>query len=187
MGRIRKNRKGFTLIELIVAIGIMLILAAVATPFLLTHIKNAKVSNLNEQILNVKSAFDSWYTAKGGLLPESDDDEANPTGNHLDDMVTDGWLSSDPSGKNNLNWYVRRFKDEDQGSYYIDVIEVVSDNSDGRDYLADIVGQLDEIIDGTDNGTEGVFRYCTADSVAKFRFMLRKDSSYADNWDPSCS
>jgi len=178
MGRIRRNRKGFTLIELIVAIGIMLILAAVATPFLLAHIKNAKVGNLNEQILNVKAAFDSWYTAKGGLLPESGEDS-----DHLDDMVTDGWLSNNPSGRNNLNWYVRRL--EDNGTY-IDVIEVENEDTNGYGYLSDIVGQLDQTVDGSDNGSDGIFQYCDENNNVKFRFLLRKDSGYNANWAPNC-
>ena len=183
MGRIRRNRKGFTLIELIVAIGIMLILAAVATPFLLAHIKNAKVGNLNEQILNVKSAFDSWYTAEGGLLPES-----GASSNHLDDMVTDGWLSNDPTGRNDLNWYVRRLEDNENSGAYIDVIEVENAGTSGYGYLSDIVGQLDETVDGSDDDDAGIFQYCDNDNdTVKFRFMLRKDSGYDDAWQPTCS
>jgi len=181
MGRIRRNRKGFTLIELIVAIGIMLILAAVATPFLLAHIKNAKVGNLNEQILNIKAAFDSYYTDKGGLLEEGD---------NLGNMVDSGWLSSNPSGKSGLNWAVIREKDNGTDAY-IDVIEVSNEDDSGYRYLSDIVAKLNEVVDGqgeTNGESEGTFRYCDNDNdTVKFRFMLRKDAGYPDTWAPTCS
>jgi len=154
-----KSQEGFTLIELVVAIGIMLILAAVATPFLLAHIKDAKVANVNEQVLNVKAGFDSYFTKNGGLIADSDAD-----GNYLDEMITDGWMSSDPTGKNSLNWAVEKYTDgSNNSSFFIHIVNAAAGDG-GYTYLADIVSDLDEIIDGADDGSAGRLQYAASDT-----------------------
>jgi len=171
--RITRNNKrkqaGFTLIELIVAIGIMLVLAAVATPFLLAHIKDAKVASLNEQILNVKASFDSYFTKRGGILTDSDND-----GDYLDEMINEGWLSGDPS-KNDLTWTVKSYTDANgKTSYYI---EITNGGDDGYAYIHPLASDLDESIDGTDDSTNGRFQYNDDNTNKQFTgyYLLHAD------------
>jgi len=178
MNKIRKDIKnrrkqgegGFTLIELVVAIGIMLILAAVATPFLLGHIKDAKVASLNEQVLNINAAFDSYYTKEGGILTDSDGD-----GNYLDDMIDAGWLSNDPSGKNGLNWTIERYEDASHKvAYYV---KITNADASGYSYITDLASTLDEAIDGTDDGSNGRFQYNNDTTNSNFTgyYLLHAD------------
>merc|ERR1712232_372765 len=54
-----KNRKGFTLIELMIVVAILGILAAVAVPAFLKYIKRSKTS---EATMNVRKLFDGSVT-----------------------------------------------------------------------------------------------------------------------------
>jgi len=135
---------GFTLIELLIAVAIMLIIGAAATPILLSHIKSAKVASLNENILNVKAAFDSWFTAKQGDVTDDDAD-----GDYLDDLLNAGWLSSDPSDTN-YDFYIKKYTSGDDVAYYIEVDATVNgpDTTQYNTFLA-----LDEKVDDGDKTT----------------------------------
>ena len=164
----KKGRKGFTLIELIVAVGIMLILAAVATPFLLSHIKNAKVGNINEQILNIKGAFDSYYTDKGGLALDENGD-----GDILDDMVSNGWIS-EVQERNGMKWSVVAVTDNGKTAHAIKV------EFGDVDFYNDVITKLDESADGGTGATDGILRYCSGTSLSKggMLYLLRADAGF---------
>ncbi|HDH98319.1 MAG TPA: type II secretion system protein [Deltaproteobacteria bacterium] len=177
-----RSQKGFTLIELIVAVGIMLILAAVATPLLLGHIKDSKVSNVNEQLLNVKSAFDSYFTKNNGLISDSDSD-----GDFLDEMIDAGWISNDPS-RHNLTWTVKSYTDSGKTAYFVHITnnpDGSTPDSDGYSYLAAINDDVDKIVDGGDaaDGTAGAYQFAvkdtdsdTEDDTLNACFLLYQDS-----------
>ena len=171
-----KGQRGFTLIELIVAVGIMLILAAAATPFLLSHLKDAKVANENEKVLNVKAAFDSYYTKNGGLVSDSDSDS-----DYLDEMESEGWISGDPS-KNDVTWKVKKYTDSGKNAYYI-FQETTS--TDGYNYFKDIVDDIDTIIDGSDTATSGTYQYTDTGSAVKACYLLYKDADMT-SWQTDC-
>lgn len=56
-----KNKKGFTLVELLVVIAIIGILAIVALPALFKNIEKAKIAKLEADISAIKSASLSYY------------------------------------------------------------------------------------------------------------------------------
>jgi type IV pilus assembly protein PilA len=68
-----RNRKGFTLIELMIVVAILGILAAVAIPAFLKYIKRSKTS---EATMNLRKLFDSsatyfandWANESGDML-----------------------------------------------------------------------------------------------------------------------
>ena len=156
-----RSQKGFTLIELIVAVGIMLILAAVATPLLLGHIKDSKVSNVNEQLLNVKSAFDSYFTKNNGLISDSDSD-----GDFLDEMIDAGWISNNPS-RHNLTWTVKSYEDGGKTAYFVHITNNpggTSPDSDGYNYITAINDDVDEVVDGSTDGTAGAYQFAVKDA-----------------------
>ena len=79
-----RNRKGFTLIELMIVVAILGILAAVAIPAFLKYIKRSKTS---EATMNIRKIFDSsatyfasdWADASGDLLEHQFPDSASTT------------------------------------------------------------------------------------------------------------
>ncbi len=82
-GRGRYER-GFTLLELMVVMAVMLILAAIAVPSYLSSVKKAKEAVLREDLHTLRSAIDS-YTADKAKAPQS-----------LDDLVQAGYLKVIP-------------------------------------------------------------------------------------------
>ncbi len=60
-----KNRKGFTLIELMIVVAIIGILAAIAIPAYSNYTKKAKVSEVTNAMGAVGSALIEYYSDKG--------------------------------------------------------------------------------------------------------------------------
>lgn len=148
MIRRMKERKGFTLLELIVAVAIMLVIGAAATPLLLSHIKDARVANVNEQLVNLKAAFDSYFTSKAGVLPSSS--------NYITEMVNDGWLATTPVNQF-VNFAVKKYTDAGTGkvAYYTELAK-----KDNADYVAvkELLSRLDSKIDDGQKDA-GQFQY----------------------------
>lgn len=71
--KLRKNKKGFTLVELLVVIAIIGILAVVAVPALFSNINKAKVASVESDYSSVKSAALSLYSDTNKLPTEAND------------------------------------------------------------------------------------------------------------------
>ncbi|MDB3083095.1 pilin [Clostridioides difficile] len=76
--KLRKNKKGFTLVELLVVIAIIGILAVVAVPALFSNINKAKVASVESDYSSVKSAALSYYSDTN-KMPVSTDNKADLT------------------------------------------------------------------------------------------------------------
>ena len=70
-----QNRKGFTLIELMIVVAIICILAAVAIPGFMTYIKNSKTSEAKTNLDAIKKGALAYYEAEhygpGGMTAYS--------------------------------------------------------------------------------------------------------------------
>jgi len=79
-----KSQQGFTLIELMIVMVIMLILTTIAVPAYIGNVKKAKEAVLREDLHTMRSAIDS-YTYDKQKAPQS-----------LDDLVQGGYLKVIP-------------------------------------------------------------------------------------------
>jgi general secretion pathway protein G len=103
-GKGRTGRNGFTLIELMIVMAIIVILISVAIPFYQKSIQRAKETVLHNNLTAIRSAIDEY----------SYDKQKAPQG--LQDLVSDGYLRDvpkDPITGSNDSWKIIM---EDAGS-----------------------------------------------------------------------
>jgi len=92
-----RNSRGFTLIEIMIVMAILVILIAVAIPYYQKSIIRAKESVLHSNLSTMRAVIDE-YSFDKGKAPQS-----------LQDLVTDGYLRDiprDPIAGNNTSWKV---------------------------------------------------------------------------------
>jgi general secretion pathway protein G len=82
--QLRKNQRGFTLIELIIVCSMILILTGVMLPIYKLHVLHANEAVLKEDLYNMRTAIDQ-YTQDKGKAPQA-----------LEDIVTAGYLHAIP-------------------------------------------------------------------------------------------
>jgi general secretion pathway protein G len=61
----RRNDAGYTLLELLVVMGILAVLTAVATPQLMGYFGKAKTQSVQLQIENIGTALELYYMEAG--------------------------------------------------------------------------------------------------------------------------
>ncbi len=103
------HAKGFTLIELIVTVGILSVLAGAALPMLQTSVKRQKESRLRDNLREIRLAIDAYKTAydKGHIEKKLDASGYPPDLNILVEGVQD---LKDPN-KKKLK-FLRRIPDD---------------------------------------------------------------------------
>jgi general secretion pathway protein G len=69
--RYRPNEAGYTLLELLVVMGILAVLTAVATPQLMGYFGKAKAQSVSLQIENIGTALELYYI-ENGSYPSAD-------------------------------------------------------------------------------------------------------------------
>ena len=98
IGTIRGRKRGeggFTLVELMIVMAIIMILATIAIPIYVRTLQRAKEATLREDLHTMRTAIDS-YTIDKEKAPDS-----------LDDLVQAGYLKSipvDPITSSNETW-----------------------------------------------------------------------------------
>src|SRR5688572_14508808 len=70
-----RNRRGFSLIELVVVVMILGVLGAIAAPKLLGTSQQAKDNGLRQTVSVIRTAIDSYAAETGGALPGADGQE----------------------------------------------------------------------------------------------------------------
>ncbi len=145
-----KNKKGFTLLELMVVIAIIGILATLAQPMFKTAVLKSKEAALKEDLFNLRNVLDQYY-ADNGKYPDT-----------LDDLVTKGYMRSippDPMTGSKTTWRLEYYTGDNSGSGSSGS-SGSSDSSDSSDSSGSSGGDSGGIYDvhsGSDKiGTNGV-------------------------------
>jgi general secretion pathway protein G len=94
MGRVRKSSRGFTLIEMMIVVSLMLILVSIALPVYNRSILRARESVLKQDLFTLRQVI-SQYTLDKQKAPQS-----------LDDLVQAGYLKVIPKDPftSEANW-----------------------------------------------------------------------------------
>lgn len=94
MGRVRQKIRGFTLIEMMIVISLILILISIALPVYNRSILRAKEGVLKQDLFTLRQVIDQ-YTMDKKKAPQA-----------LDDIVTAGYLKVVPKDPftNEANW-----------------------------------------------------------------------------------
>jgi general secretion pathway protein G len=104
--KVFRNKKGFTLLEIMIVLAIISILATMAQPMFKTAVLKSREAALKEDLFNLRNVLDQYY-ADNGKYPDS-----------LDDLVTKGYMRSIPTdpitGTN--DWRTDYFTSDDSSS-----------------------------------------------------------------------
>jgi general secretion pathway protein G len=84
MHKNRRKNAGFTLVELMIVMAIIMVLAVVAVPSYIAAMRSAREAVLKEDLFVLRTAIDS-YTADKQKAPQS-----------LEDLVQEGYLKKIP-------------------------------------------------------------------------------------------
>lgn len=98
----RRKSAGFTLVELMIVMAIIMVLAVVAVPSYIAAIRAAREAVLKEDLHVLRNAIDS-FTADKQKAPQS-----------LEDLVTEGYLKTipdDPMTHTKDTWVVEQNTD----------------------------------------------------------------------------
>jgi general secretion pathway protein G len=98
----RRKSAGFTLVELMIVMAIIMVLAVVAVPSYIAAIRAAREAVLKEDLHVLRTAIDS-FTADKQKAPQS-----------LEDLVTEGYLKTipdDPLTHSKDTWVVEQNTD----------------------------------------------------------------------------
>jgi general secretion pathway protein G len=98
----RRKSAGFTLVELMIVMAIIMVLAVVAVPSYIAAMRAAREAVLKEDLHVLRTAIDS-FTADKQKAPQS-----------LDDLVTEGYLKNipdDPMTRSKETWVVEQNTD----------------------------------------------------------------------------
>lgn len=104
-----RTRTGFTLIEVLVVLGIVALLLTLAVPRFFPSVDSAKETVLLENLRNTRIVIDQFH-ADTGRYPES-----------LDELVQKRYLRSlpfDPVAESNAAWVVEPPQEPDKGGVY---------------------------------------------------------------------
>ncbi len=85
-----RNRKGFTLIELMIVIAIIIILAAIAIPNYLKMTERARKASIESDLKSVATALESYSTDWGGYPVENDNKNVYDTDSAIYQELTGG-------------------------------------------------------------------------------------------------
>ncbi|MCK9172949.1 MAG: type II secretion system GspH family protein [Desulfuromonas thiophila] len=143
-----KNQKGFSLVELVVAVTVILIVGGSVTAVLLSNLSDAKHAAVVEDVAKLQVALRSELLRSGGEIVDSDSD-----GDYLDELVVNKTLDKAPQSIRGGSWYLRKNETEiNKGMYYLE-IECLTETCES------LTTMLDEKFDGNGDSSTGAVQW----------------------------
>jgi prepilin-type N-terminal cleavage/methylation domain-containing protein len=131
-----KNNRGFSLLELLIVVAIILIIATIAIPSLLRSRQAANESGAVANLRTVNTAEVTYMSGNAGLYGE------------IDDLIADGLLDERFTGT--VGGYEYDITLDATKTSYSVLAEALSDNTGRFDYYT---------------GPDGVVRYSSGDNI----------------------
>jgi len=121
MPEVLKDRRGFTLIELMIVVAIIGILASLAQPMFKSAVMKSREAALKEDLFNLRNVLDQYY-ADNAKYPDS-----------LEDLVTKGYMRgipTDPFTGSNTTWQTVPYSGDESGEGAGGIYDVHSASTD---------------------------------------------------------
>ena len=136
----RRKDDGFTTIEMVIGVAVILLIGAFVLSILLDHIERSKVARAAKNVLSSNIAMRSFILKKDGELP------VPTSGNYMEYLVSEGLLGTPPRlhGPQATSWEVVKISDD----YFI---RFSCDLEQEGNFLT----KLDENIDGGSGAATG--------------------------------
>jgi len=122
VGKDMKNKKGFTLVELLAVIIVLSLILAIAVPSVNKYLKASKEKAYEVQINNMLEAAETYANTYREILPQNDGDETT---------ITLGQLKAEGLIKNEIT-------DPREDKYFDDSLEFVI-RKNGKNYVYEVV------------------------------------------------
>ena len=139
----KQKQKGFTIIELVVGVGVMLLLGVVIVPILLGHIHETKLAHGTEDFMNVNTALRSALLQNGGSLPAPGD------GNYMQVLLDQHFIDRAPQSLDSDGpWQILKTTVNNADVYYLDI-------PCSNDICQKLVAEVDGRSDTSSGASEG--------------------------------
>lgn len=100
----KNNRKGFTIVELVIVIAVIAILAGVLIPTFSGIVKKAKENAALQEAKNEYTNVYAMAISSDGVIAEDDDFDAN--GNKVDTPAADGITTTEDDATDNVGGHI---------------------------------------------------------------------------------
>jgi len=125
--QLRSTARGFTIIELMIAVAIIGIIASIAIPVFLRYQNKTKTAEVKANLASIRVAEEAYFTEKGAYLPAMAEPPLIPGGTAADFDASGGDYAT-------LGW-------RPEGRVYFSYAVVTS--ADGVGYTADAGADID--------------------------------------------
>ena len=144
-------QRGFSPVEAVVSLGILVFLSSIAAPIVLTGVRQSKVETLYENLINTKAAFETYYNKSNGAPLDTSKNLS-----YLDELIKLNYLSHWPrlsgiSAAPILRWELST------GEVFFDIQATTHEGGE----LRKTIEMLDQIIDDSSLSSGAI--QCTAE------------------------